>query len=266
MTVQTAKHIDQAKSFLTKNVVRIAFRALPLALFAVGLAHAANNGGPLVFSAPSNMTVSGTGCGAAATTPLAGQVYNSSTAVRLYGAVYATNPENCNLLIKWSGTGSGLMYGGNLTLNDSFTITPDTFTSISGWTLTVIINGNSTSVDGCTVPQQQQGFMSFKPQGSGGGYGATCMGAVLSNGLSIPVSGALSTWEVDLQINGVASDGGGLTVNVPGLTSIDLLGQSSPAPVPALSPLAFIMTGLLLFSLAGFGLLRRTSADTGFPV
>jgi hypothetical protein len=35
--------------------------------------------------------------------------------------------------------------------------------------------------------------------------------------------------------------------------------------VPALTPLAFITTAMLLLSLAGFGILRRNSSGSGFP-
>ena len=53
---------------------------------------------------------------------------------------------------------------------------------------------------------------------------------------------------------------GTIAVNVPAGTSIDILAPASPAPVPALSPLALLATALLL--VAGALGVSRLGAST----
>jgi len=258
--VQTANYLEQAKSFLSKNALRIALRAAPLALFAVGVAHAlpANS---VVWGTPTSSTVS-SGCGASGSN-MGGITDTNGLRLRLYGLATGNSVGGspCTMTMSWVGTGSGPFYGNTGTLNANFSIAETGFATVSGWVLTVTINGNALPTYTCTASAPPPLYRGFAPRGGG----TTCLGSTTLTGQTFPVSGSLSTWRVDLAVTANYSDGGTVTVNVPGLTSIDLLAQTPAINVPALSPAAFIMTGILLFSLAGFGLLRRTSADQGFP-
>ena len=261
--MQTNNYLEQGKSFLKKNASRIALRAMPLALLAVGVAHAGS--GSLGFLSPSSTSVSGCSGGGSVVSALTGSPTHNGLGLSLSGTGSLSSPGQnsaCSLTLMWSGTGSGAFPGTGATVSSSFTLSTPLNVSLNSCTITVKINGATvaTATPTCTHSgQQTQGYRGFGPR-----YSNTTVTVNLSP-LAFSVPATLTSWEVDLVVNATWVDGTPtlLSVIVPGNTSIDLLAQLST--VPALSPLAFIMTGILLLSLAGFGLLRRTSAGQGSP-
>lgn len=273
--MHTAYYVEQARSFLNKSASRIALRALPLALMAVA-AHAAS--GTLTFNAPNSMVVSDN-CSGTDTiqTPLAGASTNGGLGLTLSGDAIVSSPAGgdtpCTLTMTWSGTGSGAFGGTTARIfsqsSPSFTITPGTDIFVTGWTLTVFINGNSAGQVGCTttIPNPYDaGFRAPAPRTGAQGGGTDCsQPANLAGTFAVPST--LSTWQVVLAVAATWNYGDGpttLEVTVQPAGSIDLLATGS-STVPALTPLAFCMTGILLLCLAGFGILRRNSSASGFP-
>jgi hypothetical protein len=116
-------------------------------------------------------------------------------------------------------------------------------------TLEVFINGTLIERSNCTNTGQG-GTYSPGPQ-------------------TFPAPPTLSTYSVNLFIDGHWSDDGGIVggtviVNVPNGTSIDLLsGPPSGVAAPTLSPFALFTTLILLVGLAGLGMLRRDSTRAG---
>ncbi len=279
--VQTANHLEQAKSLLNRNASRIALRAVPLAFLAAAAAHAVPNPNALIFNAPNgtNITNSCGGGTSAVTTPLGGASTNNGLGLSLWGdATISPNVSYgtpCTMTMTWSGTGSGLFGGTTGSLysrsTPGFTVsTPNGFIYVSGWNLSVSINGNTPTQLSCTstvVNQFLDTVRALRPRGTLGGVDCS-VGTIPSGTFAVPTS--LSTWQVILAVTGVWYYGEGpqpMEVSVSSNGSIDLLAtQGSPVTtVPALAPLAFAMTSILLLCLAGFGILRRNSTGSGFP-
>ena len=269
--MQIANYLEPAKSLLNGNALRMALRAAPLALLAVAAAHANSS-----FNAPTFGGVALPNCSGATSAGTApsfgGTPTNGGLGLNLYGSASMTGPTGpgtCTLTMTWQGTGSGSFYGSTGALNSSFTITPPGDAAVNSYNLTVLINGTQEYTNTCgTIPEVQQGnedLRGLAPRGS-----TLCSGpiSILGQTFSVP-SGSLSTWtyEVDLTVIATWSDDGQgvLWTYVPSNSTITLLAQSPPTNVPALTPMAFIMTAMLLLCLAGAGLLRRTSAGGGFP-
>lgn len=272
--MQTANYLDQAKSFLNKNALRMALRAVPLALMAVA-AHAASN--TLIFSAPNSTSVSDNCSGVnSITTPLAGASVNGGLGLSLSGDATVSADvavgTPCTLTMTWSGIGSGLFGGttGSVFSRTSpgFTITPGTDVFVTGWNLSVLINGNAAGQVSCTTTISNPyapGFRAPAPRNNVGGINCS-LPASPSGTFAVPST--LSTWQVILQVSAIWDYGDGpvtLEVTVPPALSIDLLAAQGSPSVPALTPLVFCMTAILLLSLAGFGILRRNSSGSGFP-
>jgi hypothetical protein len=277
--VQTANYLEQAKSFLNRNALRIALRAVPLAFVAVTAPHAiaVQNPNALIFNAPNSTSIANS-CSGGTSGSLGGTSTNAGLGLQLYGSgsvsYNASGNAPCTLTYTWSGAGSGLFGGatGNVyeQVSPGFTITPGAHVFVTGWNLSVFINGSSAGQFSCTTSLYNPFQLSLRglaPRGSGGTDCA--LPANPSGTFAVPAS--LSTWRVVLAVTATWNFGDGaelLTVNVPAAGSIDLLAQQgSPVVpnVPALTPLAFGMTAILLLSLAGVGILRRKSAGGGFP-
>ena len=216
--MQTTNYSEQARSFLNRNASRMALRAIPLALMAVAVAHAGRAGSQASFSAPGTTSI--TGCTDGATGSLAGSPTNGGLGLTLSGsASYGSFGETaCDLTMVWSGNGSGPFYGSTGTLNSDFTITATPGIFVTGWNLIVKINGTQRGAYSCTAPDERDLSRRLAPRITA----AACTGPTTLTGQTFNLPATLSNWEGDLQVTAVYGDGGTLTVNVPGATSIDL--------------------------------------------
>lgn len=268
--------LKQANLSLSRKASRLALRAAPLALMAVAAAHAGSSG--LTFNGPSSTSVSDSCSGSdSIQTPLAGASASGGLGLTLSGSAsvsyWAGLGAPCTLTMTWSGTGSGAFGGTVGTIfsktSPGFTIAPGAHVFVTGWNLSVIIDGNSAGQASCTTtipdPFEQPGFRAPAPRYPG--QGGTDCSQPASPGGTFAVPSTLSTWQVILQVSATWNNNDfaeSLGVSVPPGGSIDLLAQGVTL-VPALTPLAFGMTAILLLSLAGFGILRRHSSGSGFP-
>jgi hypothetical protein len=129
------------RSFLSRNLHRLAFRAGPVALLAVAMGHAQ----PLSFNALTGGTVTDS-CsgGSSVTTALAGTPTNGGLGLSLSGAANLPGPaasnSPCSLTMQWSGAGSGTFPGTTATIAAIFTIGAPPDVSINSCTLTVYFN------------------------------------------------------------------------------------------------------------------------------
>src|ERR1017187_6702302 len=243
--MRTTNYLEQAMLFLTRNSHRLALRVAPIALVAVAVAHATPS-----FNAPSSTRFDTDDENCNHGGALSGAVTHGGLGVTLSGNATLTGygeASPCFIGMIWQGTGSGAFSGTTATIGSNLTITAPSDVVINSWTLTVYIDGSQVTTYGCTT---------------------SCSGTFPTLPHSFTVPTTLSTWEVDLYVNASWTDTGEttLTVSVPSSSSIDLLASGAPAPtVPALTPLALIMTAILLLGLVGFGILRRTSTGGGFP-
>jgi hypothetical protein len=273
--VQTVNYLEQAKSFLNNNASRLALRAVPLAFLAVTAAHAFPANNALTFNAPNYTNISNS-CSGGSSGSLAGRSTNAGLGLQLSGSGSVSSNAGggapCTLTYTWSGTGSGLFGGttGNIysQVSPGFTITPGAHVFVVGWNLSVLINGSPAGQFSCTTTIANP-YMTLR-RGPAPRVGGTNCALPASPSGTFTVPSSLSTWQVVLDVAATWNYGDGaesLTVNVPDAGSIDLLAQAYVAPpnVPALTPLAFGMTAILLLSLAGFGILRRGSTGSGFP-
>jgi hypothetical protein len=262
--VQTANYLEQARSLLTRNALRVA----PLALVVVGVAYATPSN-TLTFFAPY-LTSTDDNCGGLDGGLLSGTPTNGGLGLSLYGTgtmSYSGSGASCTMTLSWTGTGSGLFGGTTGTVSSliqpGFTITPQNGSIwVNGWNLSVSINGNPASQIASCSSNPPPTLRKFTPQV---GFSSCSGGSSPSGSFTVPSS--LSTWRVVLAVAATwyNSSTATLTVNVSTAGSIDLLAQQGTPAVPALTPLAFITTAMLLLSLAGFGILRRNSSGSGFP-
>jgi hypothetical protein len=266
---KTTNYLERATSFPTRNFRRLALRMAPMALIAVAAAYATPSfNGPNSTSAqtnPSYLDFDDNNCpssgnlSGAATNGGLGVTFSGNASITGFGA-----SAQCVIGMVWVGGGSGTFNGTTATVASNFTITAPADVVVNSWTLTVFINGSQVSTYGCTA-SLPPGFRALALR-SNTGQPTSCSGNYPTSPQSFTVPASLSSYKVQLYVYATWTDTGTttLTVSVPGSTSIDILAQGASA-VPALSPLAFIMTGILLLSLAGFGILRRTSTGSGFP-
>jgi len=274
--VQTPECPDRAKSFLNTNARRLVLRAALVASMAMA-AHAVTSNA-LVFNAPGSTSVSDNCSGSdTINTPLTGATANGGPGLTLSGdatlSVFPSAGTQCTLTMTWSGTGSGTFGGTTGTIfsktSPGFTIVPGTEVFVTGWNLTVFINGNSAGQVNCatTIPNPYLlDVRAPKPRNQALG-GVDCSQAASPAG-TFAVPSTLSTWRVVLAVTAAwyfTDFAQPLEVTVPPGGSIDLSATPGASIVPALTPLAFGMTAILLLSLAGLGILRRESRGSGFP-
>ena len=262
--MNNVNYLEQAKSFLSQNLHRLVLRVGPLALMAVTAAHAGNS--TLSFNALTTGTVSDS-CsgGSAVVTALAGGPTNGGLGLTLSGAASLPGPAAssvpCSLTMSWTGNGSGLFPGTTATVGSTFTIAAPYDVAINSCTVTVYLNGVQAGQfnPSCTSAAAPTFRGGFAPRITNRQIPVSLTGQAFS------VPSSLSSWQVNLVVTGTWIDTNPFpfSVTVPSATSIDILAQVSA--VPALSPLALGMTAILLLCLAGFGILRRRSAGSGFP-
>lgn len=155
----------------------------------------------------------------------------------------------CHLTMSWQGTGSG-SFSGTTTVTPNFTLTVPADVSITCM-LTVSIDG---------IQESQFNCVEASP---GGTYSLPAQ--------TVPVPATLSSYLVQLYIvatwsNTATSPFSTFSVNVPAVTSIDILTQAGALPsTPAPPTLVLALTGILFLSLIGFGMMPRKSAGGGFP-
>jgi hypothetical protein len=262
--VNNVNYLEQAKSFLSQNSHRLALRVGPLALMAVAAAHASNS--TLSFNALTSGTVSDS-CsgGSSVVTALAGGPTNGGLGLTLSGKASLPGPAAssvpCSLTMSWNGNGSGLFPGTSATLGSTFTVAAPYDVAINSCTVTVYLNGVQAGQfsPSCASAASPLFVGGFAPRIPNRPIPVSLTGQVFS------VPSSLTSWQVNLVVTGTWIDSNPypFSVTVPSASSIDILAQVSA--VPALSPLAFGMTAILLLSLAGFGILRRRSTGSGFP-
>jgi hypothetical protein len=262
--VNDVNYLEQAKSFLSQNSHRLALRVAPLALMAVAAAHAGNS--TLSFNALSSGTVSDSCSGGSAViTALAGAPTSGGLGLTLSGAARLPGPAAsgvpCSLTMSWNGNGSGLFPGTSATLGSTFTVAAPYDVAINSCTVTVYLNGVQAAQfnPSCTSAATPTFRGGFAPRISNRQIPVSLTGQTFS------VPSSLSSWQVNLVVTGTWIDSNAypFSVTVPSASSIDILAQVSA--VPALSPLALCTTVILLLCLAGFGILHRRSAGSGFP-
>jgi hypothetical protein len=251
-------YLKQAQSFLALNSARLALRAVPMALVAVAAAQAQP-----VFNPPTTHTISGC-IGSSVMGALTGTSTNSG--VSLSGnpsLTYAASGGSCNLLMVWKGTGSGAFTSASY--SSSFVITPPNNVTVTGYSLTLLINGVAQPPVTCSSQEEltvSKPVNRLKPRGE---VVAGCAGNITVPVTNISASGTLSTYEADLSITGFWNFGNSTTLNVsiPAGASIDIAATAPAVTVPALSPVALAGTALLL-ALAAFRMARwrlQTAVD-----
>jgi hypothetical protein len=239
-----------------RNRNSLALRVILLALFALTQADAAFNA-PYPFGQGPSPTTSyvdtdDNNC-ANGTANLGGVVTNGGLGLSLTGAASLNNSNglggySCILNFVWQGTASGTV-GSTATISSNFNFTLTNVISFA-CTLTVFANGNQVAQFNC-VPPSGSSFIQTTQNFTVPANWTSYM-VVLATSAQL-TQGALSTFGV----------------TVPSNTSIDIgtvSGSPAPTPtgVPALSPAALGITGMLLL-LVGYATLRRAKAGAGSP-
>ncbi|HYL35853.1 MAG TPA: hypothetical protein VEV17_08085 [Bryobacteraceae bacterium] len=233
-------HLVGVKSFLNHNSLPARIALMVLAVAALAQAVTFNPPTPSIDTHDGNCTFGGS---------LAGAATNGGAGVTLSGngsmQGFGLNGGVCRITLNWPGTGSGAFPGATATVTSIFTLNVPADVSVSTCLLTVFINGIQETQINC-------------PTGSGGAFGLAPQ--------SFPVPASLNSYLVQLDIVAQWSDTVHtvFSVSVPGPTSIDILAQAGLPSGPAPPTLVLTLTGILLLSLVGFGILRRQSAG-GFP-
>lgn len=242
-------YLEKAATFF-RSSQRTFLRAVPIALAAATMAHAAVNFGP-----PTIATAPFCSGGGTLTSNLTGVVGNSGQGLVLSGTasnarVGAFSTGGC-MILQWAGSGSGSFDSSTLPALWDFTITPPGNMNVTQWRLTFNIS------DGETIATTTFSCSS------------NCSGTISGRDQTINVPSTLKSWDVELQVNfsWLSSAGGTLTVNVPAAASINinvpLPPSSSAAPAPALSNLGLAVTALGLLALSVLWMARKRSSEAG---
>src|ERR1035437_1729142 len=274
--MQAKNPLQEAKAFRARNSVRLALRAVPLALVTVAAVHATTN-----FNSPTTTSI-GTCSGGQTTGSLTGAAANSLHGLSLSGNATWSSPVvgvgNC-LNLFWSGTGSGTMDAATLPLLFDYTITTPANVANQIWALNVTLTpaGGAGVLSQFTCgnapegPAQHPLFFKQHVFGVSNYTGLPCTGVISARNLTVAAAQGqtLASYTVQLQIVGywTTTSATQVTVNVPPASSINInapLAPTPPSSVPALSTLALGITAICLIALGvAFGG-RRNSAG-GMP-
>jgi hypothetical protein len=260
--MSTKNRVEEAKSFLSRNSVRLALRVVPMALVAVAAAHATPN-----FNAPNNNTVS-TCSGGTKTGTLAGVSVNGGHGLSLSGNATLSHPTFSDCLnLDWKGTGSGTLDTGTLPLLFDFTISPPANVPNPSWVLQVIFTNADTTVTTVAYACNFQAppIPALVRRDSNTITGLPCTGVISGRNFTVPdTQGAtLASYEVKLTINAAWSDNNPttLSVTVPPASSININAPlSPPVTVPALSPIALAITVIGLLAIGLYLAMGRRSS------
>ncbi|HWC98599.1 MAG TPA: hypothetical protein VG456_17685 [Candidatus Sulfopaludibacter sp.] len=249
----------------------LALRLALMVLASVTLSHAAAN-----FNAPNpsnavnlpsyidfgdNNCPTGGGVSGVTTNGGLGLTLAGSATLQGFGA-----QSSCNFTMYWQGIGSGAFVGSTATAAANIIFSVPFDVTVTNCSISVFINGISEATYTCTPSQQQlppnaptpqMRTLTLRPNGPAAQTTYTL------SAQNFPVPPLLSSYSIRLAVTAHWNDTATtiFSVNVPGNTSIDILSQAGTVSVPALSPLALLMTGIMLLSLAGFGILRRESVN-----
>ena len=241
-------YVEKARALLHQNSTRVALRAAAMAMVTVAAVQATPT---FSFNAPSSNSISTACSGGATSGSLAGAVTNGGLGITLSGNANLTHSDfagNCNYLLKWAGTGAGAFNGSTANLSSNFTLTAPNNAFITGYTLTVLVNGVQQKQVNCAQAPTQPSIAKLRANF----VNQNCSGPVTIPTQTFPVPATLSSYEVDLSINATWTDptGSSVTVSVPSNSSIDITAQGAPASAPALSPVGLIATAIMLAGLA----------------